>query len=276
MSRFKIGRRRQPFPAWRPALGLSRSRARPFEVDWREVRHGYSLLEVGDHTLWATYDAPDWRLTSVVDQRIVGRAQVHGIEGVEMAADDYEEDAGWAPQHNTTFLSLREDRGQWLGTLWPSKGVRVLRTFLDEGFDEDWGAFARCLRDTGRFEEREPSAFVQHHGPDTDYDNAGVAGVWRVTIEGRAFTCLRVLDVPAQPTERDSLFESYVTRQGREVLGRRYNGRQWGRDRCTAYAAGPPWDERFPDSGRLVVDGVTFIHWYDCLPHWACGIELGE
>jgi hypothetical protein len=52
------------------------------------------------------------------------------------------------------------------------------------------------------------------------------------------------------------------------VLCRRYNGRLWkyGTDAT-------PWDERFPDHSRVVIDGTAFVHWYDCLTGLACGVE---
>jgi len=61
--------------------------------------------------------------------------------------------------------------------------------------------------------------------------------------------------------------EAYLARSGRTVLFRRYNGRLWKtKDK-------PPWDERFPDHNRVVINGVTFVHWYDCLTDLACGIS---
>lgn len=54
-------------------------------------------------------------------------------------------------------------------------------------------------------------------------------------------------------------------------ISRRYNGRQWHVTAEGAYRI--PWDERFPDNQRLVIDGVTFVQWYDCLSGLACGLS---
>ena len=86
----------------------------------------------------------------------------------------------------------------------------------------------------------------------------------------RRFTCLRVIDVAAEPAEDQTLVEAFLEAGGRTVLFRRYNGRAW-----RAEQEDQSWDQRFPEHARLVVDGATFVHWYDCLTDMACGISEG-
>ena len=52
---------------------------------------------------------------------------------------------------------------------------------------------------------------------------------------------------------------------GRTVYWRRYNGRLWRVDPQASGEKSTPWDERLSDQARIVVDGCTFVHWYDCL-----------
>lgn len=96
--------------------------------------------------------------------------------------------------------------------------------------------------------------------------------MFRVTIGPKAFTCLRILEMDDEADEKGILAELYVTRAGRTVLFRRFNGRQWGRKPGWPYMKQPPWDEHFPDHDRLVIDGVTYVHWYTCLSHLSLGI----
>jgi transposase len=49
------------------------------------------------------------------------------------------------------------------------------------------------------------------------------------------------------------------------------HGRLWGVGSGSGYD-GLPWDGRFPSHRRIVIDGLTFVHWYDCLTDLACGI----
>ena len=145
-----------------------------------------------------------------------------------------------------------------------AEGERRLSTFLDEGFADDWGGEeARRLRDGGRFAEKEEGRITQRNCGSGEIG----AGMFSVRIGNRSFTCLRVIDVDANPDEEQTLVEAYLTESGRTVLFRRYNGRRWklGEKRR-------PWDEQLPDHQQLVVDGVTFVHWYDCLTGLACGL----
>ncbi len=98
-------------------------------------------------------------------------------------------------------------------------------------------------------------------------------GVYDVQIGERSFTCLRVIDVSHTISEENILMEGYLTREGRTVLCRRYNGRYWGR-KIAAFATRLPWDEHLPDSNRIIIDDTVFVHWYDCLSDRACGLEV--
>jgi len=273
MSLFTIDDKPQPFPEVRPDLRVEPLDQPAPELHWREVRNYFSLLEMGAHSMWAMYDPPDWRLTHLMDVRTVGPVRLHGVEGLEMQEDEYDHEYGWQSDRHWTFVAVCEDRARWLGTDRGSKGVRVIRTFLDEGFDEDWGGFALALRDTGRFQRQPDGSLVQRHGLDHEGDSASVLGLARLTVGQRAFDCVHVIDVPAAPTETDSLMESFVRPDdGRLIVCRRYNGRLWGHV-SKAYSDGGPWDEHLPDAQRLIVDGVTFVHWYDCLGHIAVGVN---
>ncbi|MCE5237966.1 hypothetical protein LLH23_05690 [bacterium] len=273
MSLFTIGGKPQPFPELRPDLRVEPLDRPAPELHWREVRNGFSRLQIGDHTMWTMYDPPDWRLTYLMDVHMIGKVELHGVEGLELQDDEYDHERDWQVSRSWTFIAATAEQGRWLGTDRRRRGVRVLRTFLDEGFDDDWGSFALVLRDTGRFARQADGALAQRHTPDDPDDRAGVLGMAKLTVGERKFECVHVIDVPAQPTERDALMECFVRPDdGRLIICRRYNGRLWGHGN-KVYADRGPWDEHLPDAQRLVVDGVPFIHWYDCLGHIAVGVD---
>jgi hypothetical protein len=265
-----------PFPRQRPDITITPSEEPAFEVDWRELAWWFAIPEVGDHTVWAIYDPPEWRLTSYTDMQALRPAEVHGIDGVEIATSAHEIADMEHPHPWTFFARLTERRVQYLATMSLQNGTRRLYTLLDEGFDEDWGESQRCVRQTGRFVQQADGSYRQraeHLHPGEDAEGIGVC---QVTIGDRSFTCLRVLDVGHVLTEDGILMEGYLTREGRTILCRRYNGRQWHREPGRAHADKPPWDERFPTHNRIVIEGVTFVHWYDCLSDRACGIGAGS
>jgi hypothetical protein len=222
------------------------------------------------------YDPPEWRLAYYYDLKALRPAVVHGIEGVEIASLEHEIGDKEQLSPTTFFARLTESHVQCLATMFLQDNRRRLYTLLDEGFDEDWGESQRRVRQTGRLVQQPDGSYRQcpeHLQPGEDVE---AMGVYQVTIGGRSFTCLRVLDVAPVFTEKDILMEAYLTREGRTILCRRYNGRQWHREPGRAHADKPPWDERFPMHNRIVIDGVTFVHWYDCLTDRACGVDASS
>ena len=68
---------------------------------------------------------------------------------------------------------------------------------------------------------------------------------------------------------------SYLNREGRTVLFRRYDGNRWGKlDRPPHRTGGTEmtWEEDLPHAHRLVLDGVTYVHQWDYLTEEACGL----
>jgi len=264
MKAHRKGSKSQPFPAKRPQIDIKPSRAKPFAVDCRELKWWFGIPEVGARTLWTIYDPPDWKLANATDMRSVRRARVHDLEGVEIEVDEWTREEGWEPVKWTMYGRLSEMEVQWLATARMVDGERRLSTFLDEEFMADWGGpEPRRLEDKGRFVEVEDGVYEQRK-----VEPGGIgAGMFTISVGDRRFTCLRVLDVPERVDEGGTLVEAYLEKNGRTVLFRRYNGRKWklGGERR-------PWDEAFPEHRRLVIEGVTYVHWYDCLTGLACGL----
>lgn len=264
MSVRKKGSKAQPFPRRRPEIRIKPSRAQPFAVDCRELRWWFGRPVVGERTIWAIYDPPEWKISYVTDMRGAQEARIHDLDGVETDVDEWSAEDGWEPGKWTMWGRLTDDAVQWLATSRLVEGKRQFRTFLDEGFEDDWGGEEpRKLEDRGCFIEEEDGVFRQKKAK----SGAIGAGIFSVRIGEKRFTCLRVIDVDEEPNEEQTLVEAYLTKTGRTVLFRRYNGRLWGHKRGRE-----PWDETLPDHRSLVVDGVMFVHWYDCLTGLALGI----
>lgn len=277
MNAPKFGSKKQPFPRRRPEITISPSRAKPFVVNSCHLP-GWGLpLRLGATAWLSWYDPPEWRLTSVTHQHVVREAEVHGISGFEVEMRDWEmPDAVWYP-YFTHFARVTETTGQWLATSQVRDGKRILYTFLDDGFDADWGESTRRLEDTGRLVDNGDGTYrLRRERSNLIHDVFG-ASVFRVGIGRRRFTCLRVIDVCTRARakaelEWEILSERYYTQSDQLVLFRRYNGRHWATKGKGVYA-GPPWDERFPDNARLVINGATFVHWHDCLTDVSIGMD---
>ena len=56
------------------------------------------------------------------------------------------------------------------------------------------------------------------------------------------------------------LTETYIDKNGKTVLWRRFNKNDWANNRY-----GNLWTEMFPDNEKLIVNGEIYVHWYDCV-----------
>ncbi len=272
MNTEDMGEIAPPFPEVRPAIAIEPAGAEPFTLDFRELPWWFAVPEVGESGSAAWYDPPDWRLSSIQVRRALRPANVHELDCVELKV--VERSAGDAssrgPAEWLMYGRLTGKKVQWVATAQLREGKRILRTFLDEGFAEDWGEAPRRVEDRGEFRRR-PDDSLQW-SPAGDPAQVSGAGAFRVAIGDRTFTCLRVFDVGDEPSEKGTLVEAYLDSEGRTVLFRRYNGRLWAVGGGGGYD-GPPWEERFPEHARIVINEVTFVHWYDCLTDVACGIS---
>jgi len=271
MSRHRKGAKGQPFPVRRPEIIITPSAEPPFAVDCREGAWWFGVPEVGNRTMWAMYDPPEeggrdhWRVAWVYDMQVVRAARVHDLDGVEVDVDEWNADSGWMPSTHTMYARITEEKVEWIAFSSVEDGRRVFLSYLDEGFEERWGPpMIRRMSDQGVFVRQEDGSYaLREHGP----GEIG-AGAFDVTIGERTFTCLRVIDVFGRVSEDCVVMEAFLTRDGRTVLCRRYNGLRWHRKEGE-----PGWDERLPTHQRLVINGVTYVHWYDCLTDRALGIE---
>lgn len=55
--------------------------------------------------------------------------------------------------------------------------------------------------------------------------------------------------------------EQFIDQNGRTVLWRRFNRDDWAID----HFGGKLWSEKLPDNERLIINGETYVHWYDCM-----------
>jgi hypothetical protein len=247
-----------PFPLQEPSIHIRQETETPFAVDCPELRWWFAVPYLGEPgTLWGLYDSPHWGLSSVTRMRPERACSIHDIPGIEIRVDEWEPTRGWRQDVWTMYTRLTDKHVGWLAVARQSDDGWHLRSFLDNGFETDWGESPRRIEDRGRYELVEEHVYRQT----SDQAEALGCGLYTVTIGPRSFRCLRVLDPGREVSERGILVETFVTQEGRTVLFRRYNGRSWGQESA--------WDEKLPGNRRLVIDGVKYVHWYDCLTQLA-------
>ncbi len=239
------------FPMACPPIHVKPLNKKPFTVDYRELRWWFAIPEVGQQSQWAQYDAEKGGLMTVFHLNAVRMASIHGVRGVEIEVTERQKEKNWQEKSMQMYARLTEHTIQWLAISNTKDNVRFLTTFLDEHFEEDWGA-----------EELRLISADSQYGPP----------VMSVEIGEEQYECIRVVELYAptdKPSESGILTETFISKQGRAVLSRRYNGRQWALNQREMYEGGRPWDEKYPNNSQRVIDGQTYVHWYNSIPELA-------
>ena len=73
-----------------PDYTITLSKEPPFPVTWEEIMGWFIVPRLGERLEWAMYDFPEKKRTEYMIEEAVARAEVHGIEGVEILVKEYE------------------------------------------------------------------------------------------------------------------------------------------------------------------------------------------
>lgn len=262
-----------PFPDVRPDIVVERLPERASAVDVRELTWWFVVPQLHDEVRWADYQpirgVSDWRLTESTAMRAIRGAVLHDRECVEIEVQEqrYPVDglliATPADRHTRVWGRLNDTEVEWLGVeRLTGDGTRRLDSFLDEGFELDWGTCPRRIEPGGWSEKTDG-----HFSRDAQCPAMFADGVFAVHVGKRTFTCTRVVEMEQRATELDVIVLAYVADDGRTLLFRRYDGnRRVPRDESRNR------DELLPQADRIVIDGMTFVHSYDYLSAKACGV----
>lgn len=254
-------------PKKMPEYTIEKLDKEPFCCRWEEMQGWLIVPRLGEKLSWGMYDFPERTRTNWCQMEVTGKAQVHGIEGVEITAVQYGEGVDRDPgfqegMERRLIAQLTDTHSRYLAESHLENGVRKLYTFLDgDEFLNNWGfGEDNC----GNEVNLAPKGLLKREGnvitgfaPKEVVD---VVGRYRVRINGKTFDTVCVMDIQCFNDEVAS--EQYVDQNGRTVLWRRFNKNDWEMERF----GGQPWSEKLPENERITINGETYVHWYDCLP----------
>ena len=256
----------QKLPEYIPDYTIERLDAEPFSVRWEELQGWMIVPRVGEKLTWGMYDFPERKRTEYTEMEVIGKAEVHGIEGVEIVAmqfdpADYYRTGALDRVERRFVAQLTDTHSRYLAETHMEDGVRKCYTFLDgEAFLNNWGfGEDNC----GNEVDLRPKGLLHREGScitgTIPREVVDVVGRYRVTIGGKAFDTVCVMDIECFNDAVAS--EQFVDQNGRTVLWRRFNRDDWAIERF----GGKPWSEKLPDNERLTINGETYVHWYDCI-----------
>lgn len=247
-------------PEYLPDYTIREKNEPPFAVKWEELAGWFLVPRLGEKLSWGMYDIPSRKCSYVYDMEVTGRAEVHGIEGVELTVRKGGCSGKEESPERTFVAQLTDTHCRYLATQTMEDGVRKYVTFLDgEAFLPNWWfGEDNC----GNEIHLSPKGDIRRTGAVvTCTDKAfllDVAGRYTVTIGGRSYDTVCVMDVESH--DNGVVTEQFLDRNGRTILWRRFNRDDWAIDRY-----GKPWSRLLPDNERLTINGRTYVHWYDCI-----------
>ena len=253
------------FPKVRPDIVVERLGVKASPVDMRELTWWFVIPDLDDEVRWAEYQptrmGTKWRLTKSTAMRAARPAVIHDRDCVEIeiAEESYPVDGLLDPQPTGRRIKvwgrLSETDVEWVAVEQAaSDGTRRLDTFLDDGFEQDWGACARRIEAGEWLVPVAGGSFGRRPGTPTVFAD----GVYTVQVGKRTFTCTRVVEMEKEATELDVVVVAYVDADGRTLLFRRYDG-----SRRVPGGESQRREDLLPHADRLAIDGMTFVHSYD-------------
>lgn len=247
-------------PEIMPEYKIVPSDKEPFAVKWEELMGWFLVPKLGEKLSWGMYDMPSRKCGHVYDMEVTGKAMVHGIEGVELTARE----ASYSDKDeviNRTFVAqLTDTHCRYLATLRNDGDVRNYITFLDgDAFMPNWGfGEDNCGNETNlsvKGDIKREGNVITSVNKDFLLD---IVGRYTVTIGGKSYDTICVIDI--ETYNAGVVSEQFLDKEGRTILWRRFNRNDWAIDRYKK-----TWTEQLPDNDRLIVNGETYVHWYDCI-----------
>lgn len=219
----------------------------------------------GEKLSWAMYDLPERKRTEYVELQVVGRAEVHGIRGVEITAKEYNpmeaNQSGDAKIVERSFIAqLTDTHCRILAESHMCCGVKKCYTFLDgEAFLPNWGfGENNCGNEVNLSPKGDIVRKKQMLSTVDKPFLLDVVGRYEVKIGDKTYDTICVVDV--ETYNNGTLSEQYLDKKGRTILWRRFNRDDWAVDRYKKR-----WTELLPDNEQIIVNGETYVHWYDCI-----------
>lgn len=245
-----------------PHYIIQKSEQPPFAVKWEELWGLFIVPRIGESLTWGIYETDSKKRSEWGEMNVIGKATVHGVEGVEI--QEYRHNhwgIGKDDADHFYIAQLTDTHCRMLAENYTKDGVRKYMTFLDgDEFIAEWGyGENNCGKETNLTAKGNiigSDGCITAENTDQLCD---VAGRYIVVINGKKYDTIRVLSL-------DSYYgnyvccEQYVDKNGRTVLWRRFNRDDWNLEHYKK-----KWSEQLPQNETMIVNGETYVHWYDCI-----------
>lgn len=248
-----------------PEYKIEKSNLSPFPVVNEELQGWPIIPRLNEKSTWGLYDMPSRKRTEYTEMKVIGKAQIHGIDGVEISAiqygaEDYYRTGSIDKQERRFVAQLTNTHSRYLAESHEENGIRKLYTFLDgDDFMNNWGfGENNCGKEinvVAKNQLKRDGNVIEGH---TAKETVDVVGRYNITINEKTYDTVCVMDI--QCFNDGVASEEYLDQNGRIVLWRRFNKNDWAYKRY-----GKLWTDILPANERLIINGEIYVHWYDCV-----------
>ncbi len=246
-------------PEFLPEYKIEKSTLEPFNVRSEELMGFCIVPKLGEKVTWASYDIPSRKQVEYTEASVTGKAEIHSVEGVEIVAIQHDNNSKKKIERGF-IAQLTETHCRYLAESHYENGVRKIFTFLDsDAFLNNWGfgkdncGYETNISSNGSIKRCENNIQVS-----TSKETIDVVGRYTVKIGGKEYDTVCVMNV-GHFNNRIAI-EQFLDKNGRTILWRRFNKNDWAKHRY-----GKEWTELLPENERLIINGETYVHWYDCI-----------
>ena len=198
----------------------------PFTVKCEELQ-GLSIIpKLGEKTTWGLYDFETKKCDEYSEVSVIGKAEVHGIEGVEITSIQH--DIKNNRVNERAFVAqLTDTHCRYLSETHQENDVKKTITFLDgEIFMNNWGfGEDNCGNET----ELKSKGIINRIGKNitktSDTEVLDVVGCFKIEIGEKTFDTVCVMELGH--FNNAIAIEQYIDENGRTILWRRFNRDDW-------------------------------------------------
>ncbi len=261
----KVDENMKKLPEFMPEYTITRLDKELFSVKWEELMGWFIVPKLGEKLNWAIYDFPKRNRTEYDEMQVIGKAEIHGIEGVEITAKQYapmdcNKTDNEKKAERSFIAQLTDTHCRFLAESHISGGVKKCYTFLDgDEFIPNWGfGENNCGNEVNLSAKGD---IIRNGSEITASDKPfllDVVGRYEVKIGGKSYDTICVMDI--ETYDGGVVSEQYLDKNGRTILWRRFNRNDWAKDRYRKN-----WTEILPDNECITVNGEVYVHWYDCI-----------
>lgn len=254
----KVDEVMKKLPEILPEYKITKSQNEPFEVKCEELK-GLSIVpRSGERTLWGIYNSESRECEEYTETKVCGKAAIHGIEGVEITSTQY--DLIRNTSRRTDFVAqLTDTHCRYLAATHYDADIKKQFTFLDDIFMKNWG-FGENNCGNEIFLKQKNLIQRQESNIKTECEKEieDIVGRYSVKIGGKIYDTVCIMNIGH--FGGTIAIEQYLDRNGRTILWRRFNKNDWAFKRY-----GKTWEEMLPHNEKLIINGETFVLWYDCI-----------